>query len=190
MMLSKKLFAGVLLTVAVFVASCSQGSEPIEKTEVSPASGVEKVVQESRATEPGEGTNRAGIEKPAEVPDQTLVDMQENKMEKVSVSKVESKPSGHLATQPASQPTSQAEIASINEIDGKQLATCKLKIGGMTCGGCAAGVTNALTAANGVKKAKVDFATLLATVEYDPKVCTVEQLVSAVEKKGFEATEQ
>ena len=66
------------------------------------------------------------------------------------------------------------------------MAIWKLKIEGMTCGGCANGVTMALNAVPGVTATKVDLAggsaKIDAPADIDPALLT-----GAVEKRGFRA---
>ncbi len=64
-----------------------------------------------------------------------------------------------------------------------------LKISGMTCASCVAINTRALQKVAGVKSALVNFATEKATVEFDPAVAKVTDLVKAVESKGYKAFE-
>jgi copper chaperone len=63
-----------------------------------------------------------------------------------------------------------------------------MKIGGMTCGGCAATVTRVLRAVNGVSSVDVSLEQAAARVEYDPGAATREQLTAAVEAAGFDAS--
>ncbi len=67
------------------------------------------------------------------------------------------------------------------------MKSTNIKISGMTCGGCAASVTRALTALPGVAKASVSLEKALAVVEYDPDRVSVETLCQAVGDAGFEA---
>ncbi|MBL8577002.1 MAG: heavy-metal-associated domain-containing protein [Mesorhizobium sp.] len=64
--------------------------------------------------------------------------------------------------------------------------TVKLKIDGMTCGGCANAVSRVLSAAPAVTRVTVDLeagsATLETSAEVDPA-----QLVAAVEDAGYDA---
>jgi len=60
-----------------------------------------------------------------------------------------------------------------------QLAQCALKVSGMTCGGCAGAVQQALLKIEGVKQAEVDFNSGEAKVQFDPKKTTPEKIVTA-----------
>jgi copper chaperone len=68
------------------------------------------------------------------------------------------------------------------------MATTTLNIQGMTCGGCVKSVTNALQREDGVDKVEVVLDKGTATVSYDPALTSPEQLVSAVDDIGFEAS--
>ncbi len=60
-----------------------------------------------------------------------------------------------------------------------------LKVTGMTCGGCTSNVGGALKAINGVSNVNVSLATGEATVEYDERLTSPEQLKSAVKEAGY-----
>jgi len=60
-----------------------------------------------------------------------------------------------------------------------------LKVTGMTCGGCASKVTHALKAISGVGDVKVSLAAGEATVQYDERLTSSDQLKSAVEGAGY-----
>jgi heavy metal translocating P-type ATPase len=55
----------------------------------------------------------------------------------------------------------------------------------MTCGGCAANVTRALQAVNGVSAAEIALAESQATVTFDENLASVEQLQAAVKAAGY-----
>lgn len=57
-----------------------------------------------------------------------------------------------------------------------------LKVEGMTCGGCTGAVTKALEAVQGVKSAKVDLATKLATVDGTAKLPDLLKAIAATGK--------
>jgi Cu+-exporting ATPase len=61
-------------------------------------------------------------------------------------------------------------------------------IGGMTCAACVNSVEGILKDITGVKKAVVALATSLGEVEFDPNVISKEEIVSAIEDAGFEAS--
>ena len=60
-----------------------------------------------------------------------------------------------------------------------------LKVTGMTCGGCTSNVTQALKAIPGVDDVKVSLSAGEATVQYDEKLTSSEQLKSAVKDAGY-----
>jgi copper chaperone len=60
-----------------------------------------------------------------------------------------------------------------------------LKITGMTCGGCANTVTQALKAVNGVNNVKVLLSSGEAEVEFEDQFTTPDQLKSAVIASGY-----
>ena len=61
-----------------------------------------------------------------------------------------------------------------------------LSVGGMSCGGCAAGVQRTLNQTPGVREAKVTFATGQATVEYDPAQTNPQELAAVVAAAGYQ----
>ncbi|WP_051039858.1 cation-translocating P-type ATPase [Synechococcus sp. PCC 7336] len=63
----------------------------------------------------------------------------------------------------------------------------QLKIGGMSCAGCAASVTRVLDRLPGVALADVNFAAEQARVVFDPERVSLTDLVNAVRTNGFEA---
>ncbi len=60
-----------------------------------------------------------------------------------------------------------------------------LNVTGMTCGGCTASVTNALKGVDGVSDVNVSLSTGEATVQYDERRASPEQLKSAVTGAGY-----
>ena len=63
---------------------------------------------------------------------------------------------------------------------------CDLPITGMSCAACARRIEKSLSAAPGVRKAGVNFATSRATVEYDPGATGVRQLIDVVRDVGYD----
>lgn len=63
-----------------------------------------------------------------------------------------------------------------------------LPITGMTCAACARRIERKLSKAEGVRGANVNFATLRATVEYDPKATGVRELMDVVKDVGYGTT--
>lgn len=60
-----------------------------------------------------------------------------------------------------------------------------LKITGMTCGGCTNTVTQALKAVDGVNEVEVSLSSGEATVQFDERLTTPDQLKSAVIVAGY-----
>ncbi len=69
-----------------------------------------------------------------------------------------------------------------------QLATVELKVSGMTCGGCAISVRNALLETPGVTSAEVDLESARAKVQYDGAQVSTGKLIEAINKTGFKAS--
>jgi copper chaperone len=65
------------------------------------------------------------------------------------------------------------------------MQTGQIQVTGMTCGGCASNVTRALKAIPGVSDVKVSLAAGEATVQYDERRASPEQLKSAVKSAGY-----
>lgn len=65
-----------------------------------------------------------------------------------------------------------------------QVTQCALKVSGMTCGGCAGAVKQALLKLDGVKAVTVDYQTGAANVEYDSKKTSPENIVAAFNQAG------
>lgn len=61
-------------------------------------------------------------------------------------------------------------------------------IGGMTCAACVNSVEGILKQLPGVRKAVVALATSLGEVEYDPSIISKDDIASAIEDAGFEAS--
>ena len=66
------------------------------------------------------------------------------------------------------------------------METINLSIKGMSCGGCAAKVSNALKALPGTTVEAVAVGS--ARVSFDPKVTSAASLLSAIHNLGFQAT--
>src|SRR5689334_12554137 len=74
------------------------------------------------------------------------------------------------------------------ESAGSPLEQVDLAITGMSCVACAHHIEQNLSAAAGVHRANVNFATARATVEYDPATTDVLHLVEAVKDAGYQAS--
>ena len=66
----------------------------------------------------------------------------------------------------------------------RKMQTELLKVSGMTCGGCTSKVTHALKAISGVGDVKVSLPTGEATVQYDERLTSPDNLKSAVRGAG------
>ncbi len=62
-----------------------------------------------------------------------------------------------------------------------------LKLRGMSCASCARSIENVLRSVPGVSESQVNFAAEQATVQYDPRQVTIEQLQQAVKNAGYSA---
>jgi len=65
------------------------------------------------------------------------------------------------------------------------MQTERLKVTGMTCGGCVTKVTRAIKAIDGVGDVKLSLSSGDATVQYDERLTSLEQLKSAVTHAGY-----
>lgn len=65
------------------------------------------------------------------------------------------------------------------------MQTEQIQVSGMTCGGCVNNVTRALNAIPGVGDVKVSLSSGEATVQYDERRASPEQLKSAVKSAGY-----
>ncbi|MDD5602657.1 MAG: heavy metal translocating P-type ATPase [Eubacteriales bacterium] len=74
-------------------------------------------------------------------------------------------------------------------LQNKALQKVDLSIKGMSCASCASAVEKALIRIRGVEKASVNLASSKAAVEYDPSLAKIQDMVSAVGKAGFSASE-
>lgn len=83
-------------------------------------------------------------------------------------------------------PAARSAIAAPAAVTGTK--TARLKVAGMTCGGCVIGTRKVLTRLPGVTKADVSYARGEAIVTYDPAKVTVAQMIAAVKTLGYTAT--
>ena len=65
------------------------------------------------------------------------------------------------------------------------MQTEQIQVTGMTCGGCTSNVTRALKAIPGVGEVNVSLAAGEATVQYDERRVSPDQLKSAVKTAGY-----
>jgi copper chaperone len=66
--------------------------------------------------------------------------------------------------------------------------TVVITVAGMTCGGCSDKVTKALKETEGVNGADVCFKSGSATIQYEAKTTTPDQLVQVITTSGFKAS--
>lgn len=62
----------------------------------------------------------------------------------------------------------------------------ELKVEGMTCGGCAKSIKNALATRPGIGNTDADVPGKLVTVEFDPAQIQRDGIVAAIEAAGFD----
>ncbi|MEO8559112.1 MAG: heavy-metal-associated domain-containing protein [Rhodospirillales bacterium] len=65
------------------------------------------------------------------------------------------------------------------------MQTDHIKVTGMTCGGCAASLTRALSAVPGVDDVKVSLAKGEAVVQFEERLTSRDQLKAAVQAAGY-----
>ena len=70
-----------------------------------------------------------------------------------------------------------------------ELAKAEINIPTAQCGMCAMKIEDALTKADGVKKAYVDMDALKVTVEYDVEVTNTTNIESTISNAGYQANE-
>lgn len=74
-----------------------------------------------------------------------------------------------------------------NDSKGEELI--RLKVNGMTCSACEGAVRRALLNVEGVKSAEVSYKKEMAVVKIEEGTAKVNELIKAVEKAGFSASE-
>ena len=60
---------------------------------------------------------------------------------------------------------------------------------GMYCTSCESVIKNAILRTKGVKRAGVDYASEKVEIEFDPKATSLKEIMSAVERAGYEPIE-
>lgn len=78
--------------------------------------------------------------------------------------------------------TGRAEMQAASAV-APDTQTVRLRIEGMTCGGCAISARIVLERLDGVEKADVSYEVKLAVVTYDPEKITPERMIEALEEK-------
>src|SRR5215210_3292446 len=71
---------------------------------------------------------------------------------------------------------------------GVNSETCRLDVGGMTCASCVGRIEKALLKLDGVADARVNLATEVASITYDPVRVELSDLTGAVVKAGYTST--
>ena len=66
------------------------------------------------------------------------------------------------------------------------MASIKLNVEGITCGGCEKSIRNALLAQDGVNEATASHTTGAVDIEFDDKKIQQEELKQAIEDAGFD----
>lgn len=70
-------------------------------------------------------------------------------------------------------------------MENKSSKTIDFSINGMSCAACSKSAERALKKVGGVNSASVNIATEKAIVDYDPSICSTDDLSKAIEKVGF-----
>jgi len=73
-------------------------------------------------------------------------------------------------------------------LESETYATVVLKVEGMDCAACAAGLEATLGGIDGVRRAKVEYEKANAVIEYDPAAVQPQKFVSQIQEVGFSAT--
>lgn len=66
--------------------------------------------------------------------------------------------------------------------------TVKLKVKGMTCGGCSNHIHDALSKKKGIIENEVKYPGDVAIVKYDPEKISLEEIIKTIEKAGYKAS--
>ncbi|MGB7183523.1 MAG: heavy-metal-associated domain-containing protein [Burkholderiaceae bacterium] len=69
------------------------------------------------------------------------------------------------------------------------MKTDQLSITGLHCNGCIESLTRALRTVRGVKDAKVSLASGTASIEFDEKLASTQELTAAVQRAGYGVAE-
>ena len=68
--------------------------------------------------------------------------------------------------------------------------TAEIRVGGMVCAACTAAIEKALRNLDGVLQARVNLATEMASVEYDPQKLSLSDLERAIRETGYEVIDE
>jgi copper chaperone CopZ len=77
------------------------------------------------------------------------------------------------------------ETASPNKQTPTDAGRVQIPVVGMTCGGCAKSIHNALLKVDGIYSAEITFESGRAVVAYDKKKVAVDAIVKAIEQAGY-----
>jgi copper chaperone len=66
------------------------------------------------------------------------------------------------------------------------MESSRIRVDGMTCGGCVASVRRAVTALGGVSRVDASVADAVVTVDFDPRQTTLDAVKRAIEEAGFD----
>lgn len=84
---------------------------------------------------------------------------------------------------PVANPVAILGTAMVGVAQAPAADTVRLKIEGMTCGGCAISARMVLERMEGVEKAEVDYDRKLAIVHYDAKKVSPQKMIDALKSK-------
>ncbi len=70
---------------------------------------------------------------------------------------------------------------------GDSMSKVKLRIENMHCGSCATSIEMVLSNMEGVKKAKVDFNSKNAIIEFDDKKTNIKKMIELIGQAGYKA---
>lgn len=94
----------------------------------------------------------------------------------------------YLTTQMCSCGSCEAKANSIEKSTVvEKTKTVKLKITGMTCGGCADNIHKALLEKNGIIENEVSYPGDVATIKYDPEKISEKEIIATIEQAGYKA---
>lgn len=84
---------------------------------------------------------------------------------------------------PVSTAAAVLDTAKLAAVQAPAADTVRLKVEGMTCGGCAISARMVLERLEGVEKAEVDYDRKLAIVHYDAKKVSPQKMIDALKSK-------
>jgi len=66
------------------------------------------------------------------------------------------------------------------------METIKLKVDGMTCGGCSSRAEKLLIATDGIESVSVSHTENSATITFEPEKVSLDKVIDVIENAGFE----